>query len=226
MQMKTTIKKILSTIGLLPAAQKIAAIFRTPPQHGHDTLLNYLKANDLDCTGRTIIEIGSTREALNGQGSTSVLGEYCKKNGSHFITVDMDPEQTQRAQVDLNKIDTSFQSICSKGEDFLSSTESDIDIVYLDAFDFNHDHHSDQRRDKYKNILGTDINDEDCWSMHLACAEAIISKATKSAIIAFDDTWNDDGGWQGKGKLAIPLLLENSFKLTSMTGMTALLTRE
>lgn len=35
----------------------------------------------------------------------------------------------------------------------------------------------------------------------------------EDAVFVFDETWQQDGGWQGKGGRAVPLLLANGYKV-------------
>jgi hypothetical protein len=69
-------------------------------EHGHELLLAYLRQHlpllMPDFYGRKpiLIEIGTTRENISGQGSTRKIAEFCIANGLHFITVDMDSHNT------------------------------------------------------------------------------------------------------------------------------------
>ena len=48
--------------------------------------------------------------------------------------------------------------------------------IYIDAYDFAHPEHSDERNRRYEELQGSSINEEDCWRMHLECAEAFVEK--------------------------------------------------
>ena len=192
-------------------------------QHGHAILVKTIRAmhGPDDLKGRVMIEIGSTREELHGQGSTAYLADFCKAHGMHFITVDMDPENTQAARETLARRNAGFEAVNGQGELFLAGYAGPVDFLYLDAFDIDHGKHSAARQEKYRAHLGAEINDQACWQMHLDAAQAILGKTGQGSVIAFDDTWRDGrGGWLGKGRDAIPLLLNNGFAVRDVTDMT------
>lgn len=181
-------------------------------EHGHSYLIHYITSNNILTKGKTMIEIGSTREKVKGQQSTTKLASFCNENNIHFITVDMDPKNTEVAQQDLRKINTTFNAVCSKGEDYLEKYNGNIDFVYLDAFDFWLPGHSEYRKDRYNKYLGDTINDESCWKMHLECAQHLQKKMKSGGVIAIDDTWVVPGGYKGKGKTAVPYLIKHGYK--------------
>ena len=156
-----------------------------------------------------MIEIGTTREILEGHDSTPVLHKFCIDNNINFTTVDMDPDNTSNIK---NRI-PDINAVTSKGEDFLRDFKGSIDYIYLDAFDFYHDNHSQDRINKYKTILNTTINNADCHQMHLDCCINMLNKLSPNCVITFDDVLNDS--FDGKGKTAIPFLLNNGFKIFS-----------
>ena len=176
--------------------------------------------------GKTIIEIGTTRELRPPQNSTQKLAIFASAMDMRFVTVDMDPDNTKAAERILPFLNPAADAQTKKGELFLKTYAGALDYVYLDAFDFDHDQHSDKRRQRYQEFLNTDINDEECWLMHKLCAETIIERMPEGGIVALDDTWRDsDGVLQGKGKLAAPLLLQNGFKMVAETKDTLCLKR-
>jgi predicted O-methyltransferase YrrM len=174
---------------------------------GHIQLTQEIKNNRGNFQDAYMVEIGTTREILNGHDSTKHLYEFCQKNNIEFVTVDMDSENTENAKKRFQGIN----AITQKGEDFLESCTRKIDFVYLDAFDFFHNFHSDKRKAKYKNILNCEITNEACHKMHLDCAKSLVRKMNKNGIVTFDDILNKN--LDGKGKLAIPYLIQNGFKI-------------
>ena len=57
--------------------------------HGHSLLIKHiLDFNNLK--GKTIIEVGSVRENLEGQNSTEEFIKLCKEKDMKLITIDMD----------------------------------------------------------------------------------------------------------------------------------------
>jgi hypothetical protein len=202
--------------------------WRDAREHGQKILMNYIKDNLEYCKSQsghklTLIEIGSTREEMPGQGSTKKLAEFCHKEGLHFITVDMDPGNTKLAMNDLVRINESFEAVNQKGEEFLDEYSGPIDFVFLDAYDYNHGKHSEEREGRYEKYLGARISDEACHLMHLECARAVRRKIPLYGAICFDDTWFSEGKWRGKGALAVGYLLDKNFCVTVTGNRSALL---
>jgi hypothetical protein len=201
-------------------------------EHGHDLLLGYL-AKHLDqyraiVAPRTpmLIEIGTTREDVPGQGSTLKLAQFCQQRGIDFVTVDMDPHNTRLAQESFQRMDApNFRALTMKGEDFLRSHEGQFDFVFLDAYDFDHGKHSEQRQSRYEKYLGARIDEQQCHQMHLECAESIYKKMTLTGVVCVDDTWQEKGLWTAKGTLAMPYLIKNGFELIEARNRAAILRR-
>ena len=169
--------------------------------HGHALLINYI--NDIDCKGKTIIEIGSVREDLEGQNSTNQFTKVCMERDMNFISVDMDEQCSENArQVFKRNNFNNGQVYNSKGEDYIK-TLSSFDYIYLDGYDYEHGLHSQERQDRYLENMGTVINNEDCWNGHLSMCEHLNKIATENSIICFDDIISED---IGKGVKAIPFL--------------------
>ena len=196
-------------------------------EHGHKVLMDYIRKNMEYIRSQaehklTLVEIGSTREDVPGQGSTRKLAEFCQTHGLHFITVDMDPENTRQAEQDLAGINPEFQAVTQRGEDFLTHYPGPLDFVFLDAYDFDHGKHSEERQSRYEKYLGERISDKACHQMHLECAEQVVKKLSTFGAVCFDDTWYENGAWQAKGTLGVPYLLKKNFCI-SMTGNKAAL---
>lgn len=199
-------------------------------EHGHSLLLDHLK-NHLPAAAssshRVMIEIGTTRENVAAQGSTEKLALRCNELGIHFITVDMDPQNTIMAKRMFRRHGLDYEAVTAKGEDFLAQWDGLIDYCFLDAYDFDHGNHSELRQSRYETFLGNRIDDEACHKMHYDCAVSLIAKLAPDGIICFDDTWTDDSGrWTAKGTTAMPLLLDNGFKLLDARNRAALLARD
>lgn len=198
--------------------------------HGQELLLTALtKCSPLptiDNRRRIMVEIGTTRETVPGQGSTRQLAMLCADLGIDFVTVDMDPANSRRAQRMFRRLGLPFSAITSRGEDYLAAFEGVIDYVYLDAYDFDHGKHSEMRQGRYEQFLGKRINDIDCHQMHLDCAKSLVEKMSSNGLICFDDTWTEDNGdWAAKGTTAMPYLLTNGFELLETRSRAALLKR-
>jgi hypothetical protein len=181
---------------------------------------------------KVIIEVGSQREA----GSTLYFGLLSKENNFEFHTVDLNNETTEAAMRIVNGISKDFKAINDFGEKYLDNYSGPIALVYLDAFDIDGDWHSNNLRDWYKSA-GTTLNNENCWKMHLDCAIAIKDKIVPGGYVVFDDVnpvdekgdlilkpvAEDYNLWSGKGKTAIPYLLDNGFVLIDNQRSGALL---
>ena len=213
------------------AYSKVRDNQKSRTEHGHEVLLTYLKDNIFrlasSIKGRkpVLIEIGTTRENVPGQGSTRKIAEFCKLKNIHFITVDMDPHNTFVAANMFKKLNVSFEAINMKGEDFLRGYEGDFDFVFLDAYDFDHGGHSELRQSRYRKFLGASIDEIECHKMHLDCAKSVLKKLSSVGLVCVDDTWLEDGLWTAKGTLAMPYLLENGFNLLEARNRSALLNR-
>lgn len=200
-------------------------------QHGQALLLAAL-TQDLplppsDGRRRIMVEIGTTRETVPGQGSTRQLALLCAELGIDFVTVDMDPANSRRAARMFRRLGLPFTAVTAKGEDYLAGFEGTVDYVFLDAYDFDHGKHSELRQARYEQFLGSRINDADCHRMHLDCARSLADKLSPDGLICFDDTWTDEAGaWTAKGKTAMPFLLENGFALAEARNRAALLRRK
>lgn len=202
-------------------------------EHGHELLLAHLEKHrarlqQLAAPRRlTLIEIGTTREDLPGQGSTLKLAEYCQRNQLHFITVDMDPHNTRMALATFQRLGAlGFEAVTMKGEDYLRQRQGDVDLVFLDAYDFDHGKHSELRQSRYEKYLGARIDEQACHRMHLDCAETLVSKLWQHGVVCMDDTWLESGSWTAKGTLAMPFLLGKGFKVVEARNRAALLVRQ
>jgi len=199
-------------------------------EHGHAVLMAVMtdmeRAQPGSLAKKTLVEIGTTRERVAGQGSTEKLAIFTAFLGMHFLTVDVDPKNTKRVDGVLRYLNPDAKAVTARGENYLKLEERAPDFIYLDAFDYDHGKHSQQRQNRYRELLQTDINDEACWKMHEACAHAIKEKMREGGIVVIDDTWTDaDGTYLGKGKLAVPLLLDSGFEIIAKTSMTVALRR-
>lgn len=199
-------------------------------EHGHEMMSLMIsetfREENLKDEQKVLIEIGTTRELIRNQRSTQKFAILSAVFNLRFITVDMDENNTNAVRPMLNFVWPQSTAIAQKGEDFLAEYQGKIDFAYLDAFDFYHEHHSNQRKSSYERVLGVEITNENCWEMHLKCAESLAEKMVVGGVVVFDDTWVDDqGDLQGKGKTAIPYLLKRGFVQVAQNEMTVGLKR-
>lgn len=181
-----------------------------------------LKKNFTSLTGKTLIEIGSTREIVANQNSSEFFIKFCKLHDMKFISIDMDPKCSENALKFCEKHNFSnFIIKTMKGEDFLKTYTDKIDFIYLDAFDFWHSNHSDMRKESYIKNLGVTLSQDDklCHKMHYECVYHMINNRciVKDTIICHDDIVTPDAK-KGKGALSIPFLLKNGFYITKYSG--------
>ncbi len=197
-------------------------------EHGHSLLINYIKDiidlnNPEYLAGKTIIEIGSVREDLEGQNSTNQFSMFCNLHNMNLISVDMDEQCSENArQVFKRNNFKQGQVYTAKGEDYLK-TLSSFDFIYLDGYDYEHGLHSEERQDRYIENMGKPINDEDCWNGHLFMCEHLNKIATENSIICFDDIITND---TGKGVKAIPFLLDNGWYIIKQQNRSMLLSKK
>jgi hypothetical protein len=181
---------------------------------GHKQLIKYMSTQSRDVLNNSVlIEIGSTREFIPGHNSSEDFIIFCKKNNLKFISVDMDPECSQNVRNISKKHNfDNFEVHTQKGEIFLKEYDGNMDFIYLDAFDFYHNNHSQKRMNAYNKYNNQTITKDDyfCHKMHKDCCIEIINK-NKKPVICFDDIL--DNNKKGKGVTAIPYLLENGYKL-------------
>lgn len=186
-------------------------------QHGHALLLEALKKRRggwLSKPGIRMLEIGTTREPLPTQDSTRILSEFCRDHGWHFTTCDMDPANTASAQAMFDKLGVPFTAVTAKGEEYVTDPNHVFEVVYLDAYDFDHGQHSEERQQRYEEHLGARIDQQACEVMHLEAMQGLTATAPPRCLVVIDDTWQDhDGRWLGKGPLAVPWALENGWTI-------------
>ncbi len=214
---------------LLDVLNKLSPVQEQEQEHGHSLMLRMLKATPPKPIGRprVLIEIGTTRERVPGQGSTEKLAAMCHTLGIQFITVDMDPRNSHGADRMFRRHNLPFRAVTAKGEDFLAEWSGPIDYCFLDAYDFDHGNHSDVRQGRYETYLGSRIADAQCHQMHLDCATSLVTKLSNDGVICFDDTWLDlEGAWTAKGKTAMPYLLAHGFDVIEAANRAALLVRK
>ena len=185
-------------------------------KHGHSLLIHALEKRRPEWLGRPgirMLEVGTTREPLPTQDSTRVLSQYCQERGWDFTTCDMDPLNTARAAELFAGMGAPFTAVTAKGEDYLAAQRRAFDVVYLDAYDFDHGDHSEIRQQRYQAILGSRIDQHECEVMHLQAMQALNHAGRRGCLVVIDDTWRDDpeGPWLGKGPLAVPWALRNGW---------------
>ena len=182
--------------------------------HGHELIIKNLDKIQKFITNGNLIEIGSDRVS----GSTKKLADVAHKMCMNFVTVDPDEGAYQRASDILNIYD-GFQAVQGLGEDFLKNFGEQIHLLYLDAFDnvLANWPHKDSTIESYLK-RGVELTNENAWKMHLDAVQNSYQKIVVDGFICIDDTvytrrFLGKSEWEGKGKLAVPFLLNNGFKI-------------
>ena len=184
--------------------------------HGHQLLGEYIlqKYDPADLFQRTIIEIGSVREDLEGQNSTEYFTKLCMKYNMNLISVDIDKYCSENAVRIFKKYNfKNGLAITQDGEKYIKTLDF-FDFIYLDSYDYDHGMHDPKRQVSYQIEFGKDINNKDCHQHHLNMVQSLNSIAEQSKIgdniICFDDIISTD---VGKGVTAIPYLFNNNWIL-------------
>lgn len=216
---------------VLTAYRRTRAAEQARTEHGHELLLAMsrmrLPALRKAAGARALrmVEIGTTRENVPGQGSTQKLAQYCLGNAIEFVTVDMDPHNTHNARAAFERMGAPFEAVTMKGEDYLRARQEPIDLLFLDAYDFDHGMHSELRQSRYVKFIGSRIDEQACHRMHLECAESAVRLLSAAGLICVDDTWLENDAWAAKGTLAVPYLLANGFEVLEARNRAAVLAR-
>ncbi len=159
-----------------------------------------------------IVEVGCSREIIEGQNSTVQLLALAKELNLPFAGIDLDQANIEALERDYKESNAVW--ITGKGEEELKSWEKPIAACYLDAYDFEHDFHSESRQDVYKQEYKAKINNEACKKMHLDAVRFCDLPLIRGGIITIDDTWRSKSGkLQGKGILACQWLADSGYTL-------------
>jgi len=188
--------------------------------HGHKLILENLQDIKSVIKGGVFLEVGSSRDA----GSTTELAHVARNLKMKFITVDPDSTVFTKSLKIVKAIDKSFSAFKELGEEFIAKYEGKFAIVYLDAFDNIREDwpHKESTIESYKK-RNVELTNENSWKMHLDAAKGLIGKMIDDGYICFDDTEFKDGKWEGKGKLAVPFLLDNGYEIICKDGGNCLI---
>lgn len=164
--------------------------------------------------GQTVIEVGSNRDA----GSSNHLIRWCDQHQLNFITIDPNAATSKAVQsiLDAHAPDR-MKAVNLPGEVFLKDYHgNDIIFAYLDGFDvvIPGVPHKQSTIDAYARNgidLLTDGNRISA-ELHLETAKYVAANLLLHGIIGFDDTWEVNGEWFGKGATSVPYLLERGYR--------------
>ncbi len=157
----------------------------------------YVLADTASLTpGQIIFEAGST---FGRESSTSYLQRIAARTGARFVTADLFAEGVDAV-------------------DFITRhwPGGTIGFAYLDSWDWPYHnmnpHVLDAQRRQYA-ALGRDLTEDASAAHHLALAQQVHAHAADGCILAIDDTWATNDGCNGKGRDAIPWLLDHGWHL-------------
>ena len=182
---------------------------------------NYI-LNHIHSLKGAIVEIGSSR----GEGSTEFFAGLVYGFPDKFIfhTVDFSENEYRRALRLTSNIKNMFAHKAI-GEPWLEHEfpkfNQKICYAYLDNADWNwYENNANENEPnwiKEQRLLyinnGVEYSNNASSNAHLAQSKFIHSNACSRCIIQFDDTWQENNLYTGKGGLAIPWLLANGWKI-------------
>jgi hypothetical protein len=195
--------------------------------HGHARFIQFCKdrlpalLKDWHGERPWIVEVGCSREIVEGQNSTVQLLGLAEELLLPFAGIDMDEANIFALQRDYADFDAKW--ITGKGENVMAAWDRPIAACYLDAYDIWHSSHSEIRQEAYLKNYGSTINNADSQQMHFQVAKYCTKLIPDGGILGVDDTWIENGKWEGKGALAVPWLLEQGWQLLSRSNRSTVL---
>jgi hypothetical protein len=157
--------------------------------------------------GARVVETGCVRERDDwGAGYFGWLcGMYLEAVGAGDLTsVDIDPGNVATARGLLARWPR-VRVVESCSAAYLAARAEPVDVCYLDSHDTYVPGHAEHA---------------------LAEARAAAPLVSADGVVVFDDTPPDgNGGWHGKGRLAVPWLLDHGWAVEGVSGYQTVLTR-
>lgn len=138
------------------------------------------------------VETGCMRseEDWTAGASTYIFGAWLKLHGGHLDSVDITPEHCVFARSWTRGLPVRVHQSCSLS--YLEKRETPIDVLYLDSLDTYVPGHAEHALEEIR-LSSTLLHNE--------------------SIILIDDCAWDGGSFCGKGRLAIPFLLEHGWRI-------------
>ena len=158
-----------------------------------------------------IVETGcirnTTEESRFGDGWSTLNWEwFAKLTDSSVYVVDIDANHLEKAK----QVVPESQYVTYKQQDsieFLKNFHRPIDFLFLDSYDY----------------CGDEENIRKCHEHQLSELKAVWDKLNDNCFVLIDDVFSDS--WDGKGKLSIPYLIENGFRVLYFMDSQVLLFR-
>ena len=142
-----------------------------------------------------IVETGCVRSPEDwGAGYFSyVMGSWLWLRGNgHLISIDNNLEHLAVARQLLTRFGQAIELVHEDSVAWLRRNQRPMDLLYLDSLDTEHPRHA-----------------EHCLEETMAAADGL----NGTSLLLIDDTPWDSGGWKGKGRLAVPWLLEHGWRI-------------
>lgn len=151
-----------------------------------------------------VVETGTCRSGdWKGDGCSSVMfGQYCKTREGRLYTVDNSFDAMRACYSMTPQLRGSMEYVVSDSLKFLRWFSRQIDILYLDSYDWGPGREQDSQRHSLSEIQ---------LSMH---------NLTPESIVVIDDTKLKDGG---KGGLSVPWLTGQGWKVVYEDYQTVLM---
>jgi len=149
----------------------------------------------------------TTEESRYGDGWSTLNWEwFAKLTHSSVYVVDIDENHLLKSK----EIVEESEYVTYKKQDsveFLQNFHRKIDFLFLDSYDY----------------CGDEENINKCHQHQLNEVKAVWDKLNERCFILIDDIFDEE--WQGKGKLSIPYLIENGFRVLYFMDNQVLLIR-
>lgn len=150
-----------------------------------------------------IVEIGTIRgegEAQSNGWSTVAFALFSERIKNCFVdSVDLSIAACELSRTVLNRYDIGkfVNIVCEDAMTWITKqSDNSIDVLYIDGWDY---HSGIEKISENQTLLFTEL---------------ALTKIAETSIVVFDDNYSDD--FDGKGKLAIPFLLNRGWKLKTI----------
>lgn len=158
-----------------------------------------------------VVEIGSE----NGEGSSVWLYDWAHQRNIEFYSIDVEHRMRERNYLHINWV------VASSGSDWcrniLPGLNKTIKVLYLDNFDWIWDPNNIapycQTQIEQYATRGIIMNNQNCQEEHRLQLEYCLSYLDEQSVVIMDDTFYNNGSWDGKCATAIPLLSKHGFTI-------------
>lgn len=162
------------------------------------------------------VEIGSDR----GEGSTTWLDALAAEHNKKLITVDISSKAKGHLESTLPNTEFVVQPGSEWADDFAHKW-TDIDVLYLDNFDYiwdiNEVRPAIQIQMADYAARGTPMTNQACQVEHLKQLMLLYPCLAPNAVVAFDDTYCYNDCWIGKCGPAVVYLLACGWEVVHQT---------